>query len=121
MFGELSPRYLDYVNKIHASGAHLHDLINDVLDLSRVESGKHEIFEEPVEPAKVVETCHAIMSARARDAQIDVTVKLPPVVPVLRADPRAMKQVLLNLLSNAIKYTPAGGRVVTTMDVDAND
>jgi signal transduction histidine kinase len=68
----------------------------------------------------LVETCHAIMSARAREARIDVTVKLPPALPALRADPRAMKQVLLNLLSNAIKYTPAGGKVVTTMDVDAN-
>jgi len=116
MFGELSPRYRDYAEKIHASGAHLHDLINDVLDLSRVEAGKHEIFEETVEPAKIIETCFAIMSARARAAQIDLRVSVPEDLPILRADPRAMKQVLLNLLSNAIKYTPAGGTVVASLD-----
>jgi signal transduction histidine kinase len=120
MFGELSPRYRDYAEKIHASGAHLHDLINDVLDLSRVEAGKHEIFEETVEPVRIIETCLAIMSARAREAQIDLTVSVPEGLPVLRADPRAMKQVLLNLLSNAIKYTPAGGTVVASLDKVAN-
>lgn len=120
MFGELSPRYLDYAAKIHASGAHLHDLIDDVLDLSRVESGKHEIFEEDIDPAKIVETCHAIMSARAREGRLELVAALPAAPTALRADPRATKQVLLNLLSNAIKYTPAGGKVVTTVEVDAN-
>jgi signal transduction histidine kinase len=116
MFGELSPRYRDYADKINASGAHLHDLINDVLDLSRVEAGKHEIFEEAVEPAKIVDVCLAIMSARAREGQVDLSASMPEVLPTLRADPRAMKQVLLNLLSNAIKYTPAGGRVVASVE-----
>jgi signal transduction histidine kinase len=120
MFGELSPRYLDYANNIHASGAHLHDLIDDVLDLSRVEAGKHEIFEEAVEPAKIIEVCLAMMSARARAAKIDLMVSAPERMPALRADPRAMKQVLLNLLSNAIKYSPAGGTVVTSLDADEN-
>ena len=120
MFGELSPRYQDYAEKIHDSGAHLHDLINDVLDLSRVEAGKHEIFEETVEPAKIVDVCLAMMSARARESQIDLSVSLPEALPPLRADPRAMKQVLLNLLSNAIKYTPAGGKVVTALQRDSD-
>jgi signal transduction histidine kinase len=119
MFGELSPRYLDYADKIHASGAHLHDLINDVLDLSRVEAGKHEIFEEEVEPVKIVETCLAMMSARAREGQVELMVSMPERLPALRADPRAMKQVLLNLLSNAIKYTPKGGSVMTSVEQDA--
>jgi signal transduction histidine kinase len=117
MFGALSPRYLDYAEKIHASGAHLHDLINDVLDLSRVESGKHEIFEEPVEPGSIVQTCVAMMSARAKAAQIELLDSVPLRLPALHADPRAMKQVLLNLLSNAIKYTPAGGTVLVSLDV----
>ena len=116
MFGELSPRYRDYAEKINDSGAHLHDLINDVLDLSRVEAGKHEIFEEPVEPGKIVDVCLAMMSARARKSQIELSVSLPDALPALRADPRAMKQVLLNLLSNAIKYSPAGGKVVTSLE-----
>jgi signal transduction histidine kinase len=120
MFGELSPRYLDYAENIHASGAHLHDLINDVLDLSRVEAGKHEIFEEEVEPAKIVETCLAMISARARESQIELMVSMPDRLPALRADPRAMKQVLLNLLSNAIKYTPKGGSVMTSVEQDSS-
>jgi signal transduction histidine kinase len=120
MFGALSPRYLDYADKIHTSGAHLHDLINDVLDLSRVEAGKHEIFEEAVEPAKIIEICYAMMSARAREARIDLRISAPAGFPALRADPRAMKQVLLNLLSNAIKYSPAGGTVVTSLDAGAD-
>ena len=119
MFGELSPRYLDYAANIHASGAHLHDLINDVLDLSRVEAGKHEIFEETVEPAKILDTCLAMISARAREAEVELLVSVPDGLPTLRADPRAMKQVLLNLLSNAIKYTPAGGTVMTAVSLDS--
>ncbi|HET6160360.1 MAG TPA: HAMP domain-containing sensor histidine kinase [Dongiaceae bacterium] len=120
MFGELSPRYLDYAANIHASGEHLHDLINDVLDLSRVEAGKHEIFEEAVEPARIVEVCFAMMSARAREGQIELMISIPKELPILRADPRALKQVLLNLLSNAIKYTPAGGQVVTSLHENEN-
>ncbi len=120
MFGELSPRYLDYSEKIHASGAHLHDLINDVLDLSRVESGKHEIFEESVEPAEILDTCVAMMGARARAARVDLIVSVPDDLPALRADPRAMRQVLLNLLSNAIKYSAAGGTVVSSLARDAD-
>ena len=106
MFGELSPRYQDYAEKIHDSGAHLHDLINDVLDLSRVEAGKHEIFEEPVEPAKIVDVCLAMMSARARESQIELSVSMPDALPALRADPRAMKQVLLNLLVQRHQIQP---------------
>ena len=120
MFGELSPRYQDYAEKINDSGAHLHDLINDVLDLSRVEAGKHEIFEERVEPARIIDVCLAMMSARAKESQIELSASLPEALPALRADPRAMKQVLLNLLSNAIKYTPAGGKVVTSLQRNAD-
>lgn len=117
IFGELSPRYLDYARNIHASGAHLHDLINDVLDLSRIESGKHEIFTENIEPAEIVRNCVAMVSDRARAAEIDLPVLLPANLPLLAADARAVKQVLLNLLSNAIKYTPAGGSATTRAEV----
>jgi signal transduction histidine kinase len=120
MFGEMAPRYVDYAAKIHASGAHLHDLINDVLDLSRVESGKYEIFAEDVDPADILNTCVAMMSARARAAQVELLVGPARPLPTIDADPRAMKQVALNLLSNAIKYTAAGGRVVASLTYDAD-
>jgi signal transduction histidine kinase len=115
MFGELSPRYLDYIQKIHASGTHLHDLINDVLDLSRVESGKHELFEEDLDPASIVDTCLDMMGAKAREARVDFRVSLSGTAVTLRADARATKQVLLNLLSNAIKYTSAGGSIMISL------
>jgi signal transduction histidine kinase len=118
MFGELSPRYVDYSAKIHMSGAHLHDLINDILDLSRVSSGKYEILAERVAPAEIVETCLEMVNGRARDRQIKMLVSAPDDLPALHADSRAMKQVLLNLLSNAIKYTPPGGSVMTSVARD---
>jgi signal transduction histidine kinase len=115
MFGTLPERYLDYADKIHASGTHLHDLINDVLDLSRVESGKHEIYEESVDPRVIVQSCYGMMSERARSAGLAMSLSLPERFPMLNADPRAMKQVILNLLSNAIKYTHAGGRITVAL------
>ena len=114
MFGELSPRYLDYVEKIHASGTHLHELINDVLDLSRVESGKHEIYEETINLPPTVEACIVMVGDHARKAGIKLMVAAIPRGLALRADARATKQVLLNLLTNAIKYTPAGGSVMVS-------
>ena len=115
MFGAMPERYLDYADKIHMSGTHLHDLINDVLDLSRVESGKHEIYEESVDPRVIVQSCYGMMSERARSANLTMSISLPERFPMLNADPRAMKQVILNLLSNAIKYTPAGGRIAVAL------
>ena len=116
MFGELSPRYVEYCAKIHMSGEHLHDLINDILDLSRVSSGKHDIAEKHVAPAKLIEICLEMLNARAKERQIRMLVSIPDEVPVISADPRAMKQVLLNLLSNAVKYTPTGGTVMTSLE-----
>lgn len=109
-FGPLSDRYRGYAQDIHASGAHLLALINDVLDLSRVESGKHKLFEEEVDLASLVESCVAMVDVRARSGGIEIRAE-PDAAPILRADSRAVKQVLINLLSNAIKYTAAGGTV----------
>jgi len=114
MFGELSPRYLDYVEKIHLSGTHLHDLINDVLDLSRVESGKHELYEETLDLSTAIEACLSMVGDRAQAAGVKLMVSAPPRPVALQADARATKQVLLNLLTNAIKYTPAGGSVMVS-------
>jgi two-component system cell cycle sensor histidine kinase PleC len=111
MLGAVPERYRDYAEKIHASGTHLHELINDILDLSRVESGKHELYEERIDPKAIVELCCGMMSDRAKSSGLSLSVTAPERVPTLSADPRAVKQVILNLLSNAIKYTSSGGRI----------
>ena len=114
MFGELSPRYLEYAGLINDSGKHLHDLINDVLDLSRVEAGKHEIYEEEVDLAATIDGCLNMVSERARAGGVKLLVTAAPPAVTLRADARATKQVLLNLLTNAIKYTCAGGSIMAS-------
>src|SRR6185369_8394095 len=83
--------------------------------LSRVESGKHELIEEDLDPAGIVKACLDMMSARAKEAGINMLVSVPRDAITLRADARATKQVLLNLLSNGIKFTSAGGSIMTSL------
>jgi len=112
MFGPISERYLDYARDINASGSHLLSLINDVLDLSRVESGKYELQEKAVDVRAVVDASLAMVRFRAGEAGLGLATEIAPSLPRLKADERAVKQVLLNLLSNAVKYTPARGAIV---------
>jgi len=119
-FGPLgNPRYVGYAVDIRDSGQHLLELINDVLDLSKVEYGKLELLEEPVDVAAAAESCLRLMRPRAEAAQVGLAAELPPGLPALRADDRRLKQILLNLLSNAVKFTPAGGSVVLRARADA--
>ena len=112
IFGTLGDRrYADYARDIRESGLHLLNLINDVLDVSKVEFGKVELVEEEFEVASVVESCLRLMRERAHVAEIKLAIDLAQDLPVLRADRRRIKQILLNLLSNAVKFTPPGGRV----------
>ena len=119
LFGELSPRYVDYAQNIHASGSHLHDLIDDILDMSRVESGKHKLCEDVLKADTIIEHCVTMVSAKALVAQIEILTSIPADLPHLRADERALKQVLLNLLTNAIKFTPAGGSVMIALALNS--
>jgi signal transduction histidine kinase len=111
MFGPVAPRYRDYAGDIFRSGMHLTALINDVLDLSKIEAGKLEIEDEIVEPAVMVESCLRLVRDRAHKASLRLCTDLPRALPRLRADERLVKQMLLNLLTNAIKFTPPGGQV----------
>ena len=114
-FGPLgSPRYREYADIIEKAGQHLLDLINDILDMSKIEAGKFELSREVIDCNAVVEECANLVSARATEHQIAVTRDLPRRSIDFYADPRAIKQILLNLLSNAIKFTPAGGRVTVS-------
>jgi signal transduction histidine kinase len=106
-----SPRYLQYIRDIGDSGRHLLDLINDVLDISKVERGKLELIEEQVDLAEIVEASLRLMRQRAEAAQVTLAIEVEAKLPPLWADGLRLKQVLLNLLSNAVKFTPAGGRI----------
>ena len=117
MFGDLNERQEDYLRDILGSGRHLLALLNDVLDLSKVEAGQMELdlADFPVEPA--VGYVLAMVRERAADHRITVRTEVSEQVRTVRADELRFKQVLLNLLSNAIKFTPDGGRVTVTARV----
>jgi signal transduction histidine kinase len=105
-------RYADYARDIRRSGVHLLDLINDILDMSKIEAGKREIIDEMLDIGEVMDSCLRMLRARATEAGVRLDNAIPDGLPRLRADRRALKQILLNLLSNAVKFTPQGGRVV---------
>jgi len=103
--------YKDYAADIHSSGKHLLELINEILDLSRIEAGRYELNEEPVSLAHVVADCHRLLKLRAGNRGITIHEVFEPDMPRLWADERAVRQICLNLLSNAIKFTLHGGEI----------
>ncbi|MFC3693018.1 sensor histidine kinase [Chenggangzhangella methanolivorans] len=106
-----TPTYKEYADDIHQSGQHLLNLINEILDLSRIEAGRYELNEESVRLAYIVEDCHHLLKLRAKKRGIQIREIAEPDLPPVWADERAMRQVVLNLLSNAIKFTPQGGEI----------
>jgi two-component system cell cycle sensor histidine kinase PleC len=111
MFGPLGdPRYQSYAQDILNSGQHLLALINDVLDMSKIEAGKLNLRFEPVRLDDLAEDTVRLIKNRAETAGLTVSIEVPS-VPEVEGDYRALKQVLLNLLSNAVKFTPRGGRI----------
>jgi PAS domain S-box-containing protein len=115
MFGAAgNGKYVEYARDIHKSGLHLLDLINDVLDLAKLEAGRLELRETDISLHDVVGDCLNLLGGRARDGRVSLEVEVPADLSPLRGDERAIKQVLLNLLSNAVKFTPEGGRVTLT-------
>ena len=120
LFGKLgSPRYAEYIQDIHNSGTHLLALINDVLDLSKIEAGKFELLEDKVAINDIAETVCRIISERAKAKQISIITHLPDEV-YLWCDRRAITQVLINILGNAVKFTPEGGEIQFDCEIAAN-
>ena len=105
------PVYKEYSADIHNSGVHLLNLINEILDLSRIEAGRYELNEEAVSLAGIVADCHHLMKLRASNRGITIHEVFEQDMPRLWADERAIRQVVLNLLSNSIKFTPQGGEI----------
>ena len=111
LFGPLgAPQYESYVRDIHESGVLLLNLINDLLDLSKIEAGKLDLQEEDCDLAEIIKSAAHVVSERAAKAEVAIEQRLAA-LPLVRADYRKVKQILLNLLSNALKFTPAGGSI----------
>ena len=104
-------RYKDYAGDIHSSGAHLLALINDLLDIAKIEAGKMDISPHPLEAQRIFEIALKLIGTKAREKGQSLTITVEPSAPPLYADERALKQILINLVSNAVKFTPAGGRI----------
>lgn len=107
-----APAYREYSGDIHTSGQHLLTLINEILDLSRIEAGRYELSEEALQLAWIVEECRHMMALRAKAKGQTVREQIDGSLPRIWADERAIRQIVLNILSNAIKFTPQGGEIV---------
>ena len=121
MFGPLgAPRYKEYAELINESGALLLDLINDILDMAKVEAGKYELHLEDLDAAEIVEGSLRLLRRRAEDANVTLVRDYPAGAVPLHADRRALKQITLNLVANAVKFTP-GGEVRISLVQDGED
>ena len=112
IFGKIgSEKYVEYASDIHSSGIHLLDLINDILDLSKVESGRQKLIEGEVNPSILLDECVRLTTPQQEKARVEVISKLSDAGCTVYADQKMLKQVMINLLSNAIKFTPQGGKI----------
>jgi signal transduction histidine kinase len=119
-FGKNDPRYAEYAAHIVSSATHLLDLINDVLDLSKLDLAQHNLAEEDVSIEEIVNASLVLVRPQAEENGIRLWAKIDDGVPTLRADPQKIRQILANLLSNAVKFTPSDGEVTLTAWSDAD-
>ncbi|RMD63529.1 MAG: hypothetical protein D6826_04700 [Alphaproteobacteria bacterium] len=120
-FGKIgNPKYVEYLRDIHESGTHLLEIINDLLDLSKIEAGKMTLDEAPLDITRLVRNTLRLMSDKAEERGIALSCDMAEDIPPIVADERKVKQVLINLLSNAIKFTSHGGWVKVRVAVDAD-
>ena len=109
------PTYREYSKDIHESGRHLLHLINEILDLSRIEAGRYELKEERSHVGDIAEDCLRLLKLKAQTKGLDYIIDIDPALSQAWVDPRAMRQICLNLLSNALKFTPTGGRITLSV------
>jgi signal transduction histidine kinase len=120
-FGEVNDKQAEYLTDIYTSGLHLLSLINDILDLSKIEAGRMELQISDIAPAELLEKSVALMRERATRQGINLVLQVAPAIGVIQADERRLKQVMFNLLTNAVKFTPRGGRVDVTARASNDD
>jgi cell cycle sensor histidine kinase DivJ len=116
LFGPIPDRYAEYAENIHQAGEHLLDLINDLLDVSKIEAERYTLAIEKFDAREVVSDAMALVRVNADDKSVSLSGVLPPGAVEVSADRRALKQIALNLLSNAVKFTPDGGAVTVTVE-----
>ena len=107
-------RYKEYLKDVHTSGTHVLSLVNDLLDLSKIEAGKMELAPEELDANATIGECVSIMQTQANQQRVIVRLSLAPRLPRIRADERSLRQILLNLLSNAVKFNEPGGQVIVS-------
>jgi cell cycle sensor histidine kinase DivJ len=118
MFGPIGERNVEYASLIRRSGAYLLDLVNDLLDISKIEAGRYEIEREDFDARALIGEVVRLSSDAARRKEIELLEEIPPVPLMVRADQRAITRMLINTLGNALKFTPEGGRVVVSARAD---
>jgi two-component system cell cycle sensor histidine kinase PleC len=119
-FGSSIDKYAEYAAIIHNSGQHLLTLINDILDLAKIEAGRVELSESDIDVALLVDECIRMMANRAETGGITLRTDVRPRLPLLYGDQRAVRQIVVNLLSNAVKFTPSGGRILVFARMEAD-
>ena len=115
LFGPLTGKYVEYAELIHDAGGHLLDLINDVLDMSKIEAARYELVKEALDAREPISAALRLMRLQADDAGVQLRGVLPSQPLEVEADRRALKQIALNLISNALKFTPRGGLVTVSL------
>ena len=119
IFGELNTKQRNYVKNVLVSGRHLLQLVNDILDISKVEAGRMDLAYERTPIGSIVDVVRSVITAVAAKKGIELDVDMPPTLPEVHVDPGRIKQVLYNLIANAIKFTPRGGVVRVSARADA--
>jgi len=122
LYGPLGDqRYKGYAQDILASGQHLLDMINDILDMAKIEAGKMTINPQPIDPVDPVDAAVRMIRRKASDKDIEIVLDVQPGLPEIDADHRAIRQMVLNLVSNAIKFTNGGGKITVTVQQHGPD
>ena len=117
-FGDLNEKQAEYVRDINVSGTHLLNIINDILDISKIEAGNMELDDEEVDLEEMIDGCISLVKQRADEGQITVVTDFRSAMKIIRVDAQKLKQIMLNLLSNAVKFTPEEGTIEVGVDVD---
>ncbi len=120
VFGELGARYVEYAGLIRRSGNHLLELVNDLLDLSKIEAGRYELDLAEFDVRAIVEEVVRLSLDSAEKKQVALGMVTPEAALIVRADERALRRMLINIVGNALKFTPEGGRVMAIARVEDN-
>jgi signal transduction histidine kinase len=121
VYGPLTAKYAEYIHDIRGSGVHLKDILNDILDLSKIDAGGMELRAENVSLAAMGEGCRGIIAPLAQKAGVNLSVEIAKELPDFNLDPTRFKQTLINIISNAVKFTPAGGGVAVRAALEESE